>query len=420
MPSEFPPIDFDGFHREDLPRRIAEGATGNAAAGAHDLSPLGLRVENEEMIYTYLPREGKIEIAQGDDRAGLVVELKRSGWEGLVHDLESPASLLYHREVRALRGDLMEFIRWEASLRALYTGRPVYDAEAVDLRDSVGNPLDPARAFQLGDDAAEMKHFLNEAGYLFVKNAFTREELDGFHAGAATLRERATPDDQKSWWVKNRQGENVLCRTLQAGIMPQFSGLTTDPRILDLVTLAPVKMVALDADEIDAVSILWKLPEIEEGLADLPWHRDCGMGGHASMCPTLVCSIFLGPNTPEAGELRFLPGSWRSTFRVGEATGENALHGIQIPAQPGDLTLHYGDGWHAAPPPTGKSGPFRSCILVSFQRDGAYNHRGKRHYNDVLLGEDEGQVANVNQVADAHPVADANPVADAQKNHRRS
>ena len=401
MPGEFPPIDFDTFHREDLPHRIAEGATGNAAVGARDLSPLGLRIEGNGSTYTYLPKENRIEIALGSDHAENIVELKRLAWEGLVHDLESPASLLYHQEVRAVSGDLMEFVRWEASLRALYTGRPVYDAETIDLRDPRGNPLDPTRAFHLGDDTAEMKHFLNEAGYLFVQGAFTPEELDDFQAGAKTLGEMATPDDQKSWWVSNRQGENELCRTLQAGLLPQFSGLTRDPRILELVALAPVEMVALDPEEVDAVSILWKLPEIEKGLADLPWHRDCGMGGHASMCPTLVCSIFLGPNTAEAGELRFLPGSWRSTFRVGEATGESAQHGVQIPARPGDLTLHYGDGWHAAPPPTGTSGPFRSCILVSFQRDGAYNHRGNRHYNDVLLGEEEGQVADVHQVADA-------------------
>ena len=117
------------------------------------------------------------------------------------------------------------------------------------------------------------------------------------------------------------------------------------------------------------------------------------------MCPTLVCSIFLGPNTPEAGQLRFLPGSWKSSFRVGEATGENARPGVRIPAGPGDLTLHYGDGWHAAPSPTSLEGPFRSSILVSFKREGAYNHRGERHYNDVLLGDDEGQVSDMREIA---------------------
>jgi len=397
MPTDFPSIDFDAFHRDDLPRRIAEGGDVNAAAGADDLPPLAIRVAGA--AYTYRATGDRIEILPGEDQADAVVKLEQSGWEGLVHDLESPASLLYYGEAQSARGDLMQFVRWEASLRALYTGRPVYDPDRIDLRDRRGEALDTCQAFRLGDDPDEMRHFLDQAGYLFVRQAFSREEVEGFRAAAAELHARATPGDQKSWWVKNRKGENTLCRTLQAGVMPQFSGLPRDPRILDLVGLSATKMVPHDPGELDAVSVLWKLPEIDEGLANLPWHRDCGMGGHATMCPTLVCSIFLGPNTAEAGELRFLPGSWRSTYRVGEAIGESALPGVTIPAQPGDLTLHYGDGWHAAPPPKGNEGPFRSCVLVSFEHDGAYNHRGVRHYNDVLLEGEDGQVADVHEVA---------------------
>ncbi len=397
VPTSFPSIEFDAFHRNDLPQRIAQGLTVNAAQGALDLGPLAIRVEG--VSYTYQAKGDGIEILPGDENAEAVVELEQSSWEGLVHDLESPASLLYYGEAQGARGDLMHFVRWEAALRALYTGRPVYDPEAAALRDRQGETLDPCQAFELGDDLDEMRHFLDEAGYLFVRQAFSPDEVESFHAAAAELYGRAVPGDEKSWWVKNRQGESTLCRTLQAGVMPQLSGLTQDPRILELVGLAKVKMIPNDPGELDAVSVLWKVPEIDEGLSDLPWHRDCGMGGHSAMCPTLVCSIFLGPNTPEAGELRFLPGSWRSTYRVGEAIGDNALPGVTIPAQPGDLTIHYGDGWHAAPPPTGREGPFRSCVLVSFKREGAYNHRGVRHYNDILLEGDEGQVPNVHEVA---------------------
>ena len=398
LATKFPAIEFDAFHRGDLPQRIAQGLAVNAAQGASDLGPLAIRVANRS--YTYQVAGDRIEILLGDEKADVIVELEHSSWEGLVHDLESPASLLYYGEARAARGDLMQFVRWEAALRALYTGRPVYDAEAIDLRDHHGRPLDPCQAFELGDDLKEMRHFLDEAGYLFVRQAFSSDEVESFRTAAKELHRRALPGDQKSWWVKDRQGQSTLCRTLQAGVMPQLSGLTQDPRILELVGLAKAKMVPNDPGELDAVSILWKVPEIDEGLSDLPWHRDCGMGGHSAMCPTLVCSIFLGPNTAEAGELRFLPGSWRSTYRVGEAVGENALPGVTIPAQPGDITIHYGDGWHAAPPPTGREGPFRSCILVSFKREGAYNHRGVRHYNDILLEGDEGQVADVHAVAE--------------------
>ena len=57
-----------------------------------------------------------------------------------MHDLETPPSLLYHGRVRGLRGDLMTFVLWEAALRALYTGRPIYDPQALALRDRRGAP----------------------------------------------------------------------------------------------------------------------------------------------------------------------------------------------------------------------------------------------------------------------------------------
>jgi hypothetical protein len=238
MSAESSPIDFDGFHMEELPRRIAEDSVANALAGARDLGALGIRLTGEETTYTYLPGAREVEILPGDARAEVLVEIERSGWEGLVQDLESPAALLYYGEVRTLRGDPMQFVRWEASLRALYTGRPVYEPGEIDLRDRHGDPLDPCQAFRLEDDSEDARHFLRETGYLFVKSAFSDEEIESFREAASVLHDRAVPGDRKSWWVEDGEGKNVLCRALQAGVMPQLSGLPTDSRIIDLVSLA--------------------------------------------------------------------------------------------------------------------------------------------------------------------------------------
>jgi len=51
-----------------------------------------------------------------------------------------------------------------------------------------------------------------------------------------------------------------------------------------------------------------------------------------------------------------------------------------------------------APPPTG-GGPFRKCILLSYARANAYNHRGDSSYNDVLLSREDGQVEHLAKVA---------------------
>jgi hypothetical protein len=50
---------------------------------------------------------------------------------------------------------------------------------------------------------------------------------------------------------------------------------------------------------------------------------------------------------------------------------------------------------HASMPPTSDEGPHRVSILLGFARPDAGNHRGERHYNDVLLGREDGQVEHL-------------------------
>lgn len=399
----FSEIDFAEYHEQTLPRLLANGHARAAEPGLQGAAPLGLRITETGQAFTYVPHLGAataIEVVQGEEQAETVVSLSAQVFSNLAQDLESPPSLIYHGEVERVRGDLMGFVRWEPMLRAMYTGRPVYDAARVDLRDRQGARLDPSHGFSQDDDPADMAHFLREVGYLLIKGAFTPEEVNDFRAAADSLRAKARPGDQASWWGRGAADAPVLCRALRGATEPALADLPSDPRILKAVGLAdqPMKPKSL-GDELDAVTVLWKNPGIEEGLSDLPWHRDCGMGGHASMCPTIVGSIFLEKNTPEAGALRFLPGSWQASYRFADASDTRAEEGVLVPAEPGDFTIHYGDGWHAAPPPTSNSGPFRSCVLVSFEREGAFNHRGERHYNDVLLGDAGGQVKNMTKVA---------------------
>jgi ectoine hydroxylase-related dioxygenase (phytanoyl-CoA dioxygenase family) len=295
---------------------------------------------------------------------------------------------------------MMQLMQWEPALRWAYRGRPIYDAARIDLRDLDGRPLDPGRSFELDDDPEEMAHFLRTVGYIWVRNVLSPEEVEELQRESERLRADAREGDQESWWGKTAEGDSVLCRVLRAGKQPRMRSLHSDPRFRRLADLCDADMVLKQgAEDRDGVTVLWKQPGIEEGLGDLPWHRDCGMGGHESMCPTAVLSIFLGPNSPEAGAISFLPGSWQTSLAFAEAGDDLAPKGIAPPAQPGDVTFHYGDGMHVAPPPTETAGPHRSCVLMGFQRADGWNHRGDRHYNDVLLGSEDGQVEHMSKVA---------------------
>ena len=397
MSPAFESLDFRSFHREELPRRLASGH--GALAAEDDLAAIGalaFRIPSGES-FTYRPRVGGVDVVAGDRDARTVIELAPELWQDLAHDLESAPGLLYAGKARCAKGDAMRFVRWEPGLRAMYHGRPVFRPERVDLRDRAGQPLDPARSFELADDRADMAHFLRTAGYLLVKGVFSDAEILRMQRHAAELEAEAFHGDKRSWWGKNADGNEVLCRVTRCGAVADLGALLGDRRITGLAALSHEKLVPRE-EYGDGISILIKNPDMTEGLSDLPWHRDCGMGGHASMCPVLIFSIYLAPSRPETGELRMLPGSHEASLGFFEATDPRAPRGVSLAADPGDLTLHYGDIMHAAPPPT-SSGPFRKCVLLSFARPDAYNHRGERSYNDVLLSRDDGQVEHLAKVA---------------------
>ena len=352
MPVEgFAPLDFHRFHREDLPRALRDGRGESAARAAARLGSLALRLP-DGAAYRYVPGEAGIEVVPGEDGAATVIELEAESWEGLVHDYESAPGLLYSNRVRCRRGHAMRFVQWEPALRRLYTGREIYDEESLELRDRHGAPLDCGRTFTPGDDAADMGHFLRTAGYLLVGGVFAPAEVDALLGAARALAAEARPGDKLSWWSKDAAGREVLCRVTRAAAKPRLASLPEDPRVLSLVGLAGIPLVHRDGEG-NGVTVIFKNPGIHEGLSDLPWHRDCGLGGHALMCPVVILSVYLTPATPETGELRFLPGSWSRACGFAEAADPRAPRGISFAAEPGDVSVHFGDVMHVRRRPRG-------------------------------------------------------------------
>jgi hypothetical protein len=394
--ASFPPLDFERFHREELPGLLASGRGALAAKAARALAPLAIRLR-EGGAYTYAPADGGVLVRRGDAGAATVIELDHAAWQGLVHELEAPAGLLYAGRLRAARGQAMDVMAWEPALRALYNGRPPYDpAEAARLRDRRGAPLDPEATFTLASEREDMAHFLRSAGYLFVRGVFAADEIAGFLEDAAALRREARPGDKLSWWGRDAGGRELLCRVTRAASKPRLGTLPRDPRLLALRDLADEPLVH-SPGEGDGVTVIWKQPGVAEGMGDLPWHRDCGLGGHAAMCPKLVASVFLTDATPETGELVFLPGSWRTACAQAVfADDPGAPRGAHFRARPGDVSIHYGDTLHAAPPPARADlATYRASAVVSFARPDARHHRGDASYNAILHQRDDGQVEHL-------------------------
>ena len=393
---------FHHFHRVVLPARIAAG---NGAVAWADLQHLGtLGLHTPAGTYTYVPTDGTVEIVEGDERADTVIDLDLDSFVGLISDLDTAPGLFYGGRVTASVGKPLRFVRWEPGLRALYHGRPIFDPDTADLRDRDGVPLDPGRTFRLADletQADDARHFMGEAGYLVVKDVFTADEVASFLRETDALEDAAAPGDGQSWWGRTSDGTEVLTRVLNAADSDVLRALHTDPRVLRAVAVAPDTLGSRELDGRDAVTVLWKRADVAEGLSDLPWHRDCGMGGHALNCPTAIMTICLTDGSPEAGELRVLPGSHRGSFPFVDGRDVRAPDGVHVDVTAGDVSLHYSDVMHASLPPTTADRPERISVLLAFVPPDAGHHRGGRHYNDVLLGDEGGQVGHL-----GHALAD--------------
>jgi hypothetical protein len=212
----FSPIDFLGFHREELPALMATGRERLATrAAAGHLHSIALRLPDGP-AYTYRPHHGGVEIIPGDDVADTVIEMDLDSWQGLVHELEAPAGLLYARRARCRRGNPLDLMAWESALRALYNGRPPYEPGDQVLQDRDGGAIDPQATFTLAPDQQErMAHFLRTTGYLFVRGVFRADELAVFLQEAQQLQDEARRGDKLSWWGKNAAGEEVLSTRLR-------------------------------------------------------------------------------------------------------------------------------------------------------------------------------------------------------------
>ena len=390
-------MDFTEFHRRLVPQLLARG---QGAMAARDLGPdasLAL-VMPDGRAFAYRSTGTDLEVLAGDG-AELIVELDEEAFGDLVDETWSVFGLLYSDRVSVRAGDFGAFARWEAPLQALWFGRPIYGPDAVAaLRDRDGSRLDVNRSFTLDDGDAELAHFLSVAGYLVLRDAISPEEISEFNAVVASERVGAAPGDGKSWWATQSDGDEVCCRlTYMANRSPLFARMAEDSRLTRIASLAAPGLLPC-TDRLDGMSVVIKNPSVVAGLSDLPWHRDCGIGGHRVLCPGLNVGIQLDRADAGNGQLMFLAGSHRHAAQQSLPLGLGDLPIVAVDADPGDVTVHFGHTLHAAPPPSSSTAG-RKALYVGYHHAEAFDVVGPgESYNDVLVSRDGGRVKSVDEV----------------------
>jgi hypothetical protein len=392
----FPLIDFDQLHGESLPAWLGNGRgelARRAVAAVAGLRPIAFRLPDGR-AYTYSPGGSGVEVAPGEEGAATVVEMSAETWSDYAHELHTAFGLLYGGQVGAARGGLEQLVMWEPVVRAMLSGRPVYRVEDVDLTAADGTPLDLEAGFTLDSPPDEVRRFFRATGFVHIRGVFSPDEMAGVVSEVERLAAMARPGDDRSWWAKNADGREVLCRLIYINERSELLARAhEDGRLQKLIGAVRPDGADLIVGDVrgDGHSVVLKNPGAVEGLSDLPWHVDCGLGGHPILCPAINLGVQLDAATPEAGQLHFLAGSAgrSATHLTPEHLRDGDYPAVAVTTEPGDVTMHLGDTLHLAPPPTaGPAGPVRgrrAMYLTWHNRLCADHIPPGSGYNDVVL-----------------------------------
>ena len=365
----FEPVDFGDFHTHELPGLLEQHAD-VLARRPDDLAPLTFEVGEDAVTYRVV--DGGVEVVEGVRAPRTHVRLSPQGWNDFAHQHRSTFGLDYAGLLDCVVGRSEALSRWEPTLRAAWAGQD------PDLPE-----VEPC-----GPDTP-LAEQLDTQGFALVPGVFTGEEVDALRAEVDRLTPLARQGDQRSWWARTADGDEVCCRLLyteeRSDVIPEV--VLGDGRLEELV--APLgEAVRVADDRFDGLSVVMKPPGIVEGLSDLPWHRDCGLGGHSLMCPLFNIGIQLEAATPDTGQLEFLPGSHASAWWPLDQSAVDGRPVVPVDTQPGDVTIHYGHVLHRAGPPAGVGG--RRSLYVTLPQAHAFDYIGPQEaINDVLMGTSE-------------------------------
>jgi len=377
----FHEVSLDELH-EEIKAGRGNGPLAKQAAFSVGLGrSIGIKLDDGN-CWRLTATENGIEVDQEINEAKVVISADAQAWKDLVSEAWSMMGLLIQNRVILEKGNFNHVAAWEAPLQALYNERPIFESE--NIRG------DFEHEFRLGDSPAEMGNSLRNLGFIVVREVFGREEILEMSQEVEARRTTATPEDKRSWWATDKDGKEHCCRVTYMNEGSElFSQLAYDRRLSTLAELADERLYPTP-DHGDGVSVVIKVPDVVEGLADLPWHRDCGMGGHPLICPGLNIGIQLDDANERSGQLIFLPGS--NQFSGGADVAQITNKAIGVTAQPGDVTVHYGHTLHVAPSPR-ESGRNRRTVYVSFHKSEYLEAlpQGKG-YNDVLFSHGDGRV----------------------------
>ncbi len=345
-------LDPASFFDDELPARIDEhgGAIVPALAFIRP-RPLSVVVDGES--WTLTADDRRVAITRGaTPDATASVTLGREQLADLVDDQQTFMSLWASGGLDQQTGTVGHLLDWWLVWRAALDGTPIYTPGSIVLDDPNGRPLDLTRAFHADDDRAEMQQFLETAGFLHIEGLFSESEMADISADMDRVAPNYTEGDGRSWWARTAEGETRLVR--MQGFDRESDGaraITEDARFLDLASIAGAGHRFGTKRANNRIEALFKPIAVTEGISDIPWHKDCGIGRHSYDCCGLTVGISVTGADATSGQLWVIAGSHRALVWSGIRQPDLDLPEIPLPTRTGDVTLHLSCTMHMAQPP---------------------------------------------------------------------
>ena len=331
----------------DLPAAFERLGDRAAEVATRTLRPLLVEVDGEAWTWTV---EGSRAVVRPGPPVGVDrwahVRFSADQLEQLAADLVTPVGLWTASSLDIVDGSISHVMDWWLVLRAALDDQRWEAVADIDLPD------DLERSFAPDDDPAEMRRFLEQAGYLHVRGLFTAEEMAqvsvDMDAAAPTYRR----DDDRSWWAETVDGPRLVRMHGFEAHSPTTAELLDDRRLLRLAEVPGCGHVRRRSDG-NAIEALFKPLGVTEGISDIPWHKDCSLGRHSYECCSLTVGISVTGGGPTTGQLRVIAGSHRALMWPALADPTTmGLPEVALPTETGDVTVHLSCTHHMAQPPT--------------------------------------------------------------------
>jgi hypothetical protein len=340
------PLERDFVLDSLLPDALAlHGDLAGRGVAYKELPALGLDIDGR--CVSLRLSEGSLGMEAGLAHAGVVAALPAHGFSDLVQDVQSAMGLAMTSCVKITAGNINDWIGWEPALRALLDGRKVHETGDVTFTDLDGDEIDLERSFTIDDDHEAMANFLEQAGFLHIREVFDKGEMEAIGADIDEWIAKATPDDGESWWAVDDRGLNQAVRVLFFYDKSEaLREAVNDDRYSWIGELT-----ADGHRHRRTAEGLVKPLGIVRGLSDLPWHKDCGQGRHSYDCNGLTCGISVTGADRTSGALGVIPGSHRANTMAAGRDPNLDLQPMLLETSTGDVTVHCSDTLHRAHPP---------------------------------------------------------------------